>query len=108
MAEFTTFPKRFKVKDNITDRSSLHLLVNDVIVPPYSCNTGDYLQECAGAGDNSCGKGLACVTTWNIHQDIDISADAKPEKFLVLADHFNPAALSVLSRIRIELVQVTD
>ncbi len=100
---FITCPRLYSLSEPIRDPALANILINDVPIPRYSCNTPGQTQPCDGPADPSCD----CVKTWTYTPPSDPPDPKALGGTMAFAAHYDPCDLfKPGDEVKIELVYV--
>jgi hypothetical protein len=107
IAAFITCPEFFNLKQPLLDPSVMVVLLNDELVPNFSCGRSGALSACGSPGDPACGAD-ACVPTWTYLPPEALPAPAPTGGRITFAPHFDPCKQVTEGRIRLEVRYAVD
>jgi hypothetical protein len=107
IAAFISCPGYFDLKQPLLDPSVMVVLLNDELIPNFSCDRSGALAECESPGDPICGAD-ACVSTWTYQPPETLPAPAPTGGRITFAPHFDPCKQVTGGRIRLEVRYAVD
>jgi len=104
VAGFMACQEKFPLDKPLAETTNSYVVVNDKLLPPYTCSTQDQIVACQGPEDASCQQGM-CVPSWTYQATGESGAEGGTITF---AEHLLPCDLVSPGKIEIAVVTEQD
>ncbi|MFC1654223.1 hypothetical protein ACFL2F_00340 [Myxococcota bacterium] len=100
VAGFMACQEKFPLSKPLPASGDSGLVVNDTLIPKYTCNVQGLIEACMGPEDTSCQEGL-CVASWTYQTPAESGQEGG---VITFADHLKPCDLVTQGEISISVV----